>query len=258
MCILVARSNQLLTARRHEPHPCGQHAFCERKPAGFMVKVKQSGRYGMARRYLYVEDNFYANPNSVRQKALEMKYLSPTDPDLEGLRTQAYRPAGVKGRLERRFRVKINIWETDADSANGAFFAALAEGRRAEKVGVHYDLPVNWMAVLIYLTPNAGFETGTSFWQHVKTGLSACPTIEDAKRLGVPLEELAEALEEDSKKPRCWREIDRIGNIYNRAIAFPAGLLHSATRHFGSSEPNGRIYHSFHFKADRSVGKTTF
>src|SRR5450631_2602028 len=147
----------------------------------------------MARRYVYVEDNFYAKPNSVRQKALEMKYLSPTDPDLEGLRTQAYRPAGVKGRIERTFRVKINIWETDTDSSNAAF------------------------------------ETGTSFCQHVKTGLSACPTTRDAKRLGMPLEELAEALEEDSKKPHCWREIDRIGNIYNRAIAFPAGLLHSAT-----------------------------
>jgi hypothetical protein len=187
-----------------------------------------------------------------------MKYLSPTEPGLGGLRTQAYRPAGVKGRIERTFRVKINIWETDSNSSNGAFFAALADGRKAEKVSIHYDLPVNWMTMLIYLTPNAAFEAGTSFWQHVKTGLSACPTIRDAKRLRMPLEELAEILEEDSKKPHCWREIDRIGNIYNRAIAFPAGALHSATRHFGRSEPNGRIYHSFHFSVNRSVGKQHF
>src|SRR6202046_5023935 len=118
-----------------------------------MVKAKQSGRHGMARRYLYVEDNFYANPDSGRQKALEMKYLGPMDPDLEGLRSEAYRPAGVKGRIERTFRVKISMWEIDTDSSNGAFFAALAEGQRAEKVSIHYDLPVNWLTMLVYLTP---------------------------------------------------------------------------------------------------------
>jgi hypothetical protein len=161
----------------------------------------------------------------------------------------------VKDRIECRFRVKIKVWETDFDSVNGAFFASLAGGRRAEKVSIHYDLPLNWMAMLIYLTPNATFETGTSYRN---TGLSACPTIRDANRLEVPLEELAATLEEDSRKPQCWIEIDRIGNIYNRATAFPARLLHSATRHFGSSEADGRIYHSFHFGVDRSVGRTIF
>ena len=138
-------------------------------------------------------------------------------------------------------------WDTATDSANGAFFSALSRGRNAERVCVHYDTPVNWMTMLIYLTPGAPLEAGTSFWQHKETGLRACPTQRDVERLGVPLPRLAAMLEKDSPCATCWQEIDRVGNVFNRAVAFPAGVFHSATRHFGSTIRKGRIFHSFHF-----------
>lgn len=204
----------------------------------------------MTKRYLHVVDHFYSNPDAIRNHALKLTYADPSDPSLIGIRTVAFRPAGVKERIEKAFRVQIKDWETSNDSSNGTFLAALAKGKRAETINVHYDEPVTWMTMLIYLTPGANFETGTSFWQHIETGLTAHPTQKDAKRLGVSLNKLRTLLEADSTNRECWREIDRIGNVYNRAVAFPAGILHSATRHFGSSPQKGRIFHSFHFSVD--------
>lgn len=203
----------------------------------------------MAQRYLHVVDNFYPNPDLIRKHAMKLRY-DAGDPMLTGIRTIAFHPDGIKDHIEKIFRIKIKTWETSAGSANGAFFAALGKGRLAETVGVHYDEPVTWMTMLIYLTPEADFGAGTSFWQHIRTGLIARPTTKDAKRLGIPLEKLTTAIEEDSSRRKCWREIDRVGNVYNRAVAFPAGILHSATQHFGSCTSEGRIYHSFHFAVD--------
>jgi hypothetical protein len=202
----------------------------------------------MVNGFFHVVDNFYPNPDKVRQKALDMPYTEAED--LVGWRTQAYHPRGIKRRIEKAFGVRIKYWEQDLtaiESCNGVFFGAWAKGKRAETVGVHYDEPVSWMMFLIYLTPGAPYDTGTSFWQHRKTGLIASPTRKDAERLGVSLEELLAILERDSQRPKCWREIDRIGNINNRAVIFTSVLLHCATRHFGSDHLNGRLYQSFHF-----------
>ena len=47
-----------------------------------------------------------------------------------------------------------------------------------------------------------------------------------------------------------FHEIDRVGNVFNRAVMFPGGFYHSATRHFGSGLRDGRIYQSFHFPVE--------
>jgi hypothetical protein len=103
------------------------------------------------------------------------------------------------------------------------------------------------MMLLIYLTPNAPYDAGTSLWQHRESGLIAMPTKRDADRLGRTVAELKDALLNDSERPKRWIEIDRIGNVFNRAVMFPGALLHSATRHFGSNRFNGRLYQAFHF-----------
>jgi len=204
----------------------------------------------MISRSLYVIDNFYARPDVIRRKALEMGYLQPRG--FVGWRTLAYQPKGIKERIQRRFRISIRYWEDDVtatEACNGVFFSAFSKGRLAERVGVHYDDPADWMMLLIYLNPDALPDTGTSIWQHRQTGLVAKPTKQDALRLGTSLRVLEKKLADDSQKLTRWNEIDRIGNIFNRAVMFPSGLLHSATKHFGRSFRDGRLYQAFHFPA---------
>ena len=199
-------------------------------------------------RCLHVIDNFYEQPYNVRKHALKMPYNVPDG--YVGWRTFAYQPNGIKERIERKFNILIEYWEDDVtatEACNGVFFSALAKGRFAERIGVHYDDPPNWMMMLVYLTPNAPFDSGTSIWQHRETNLVAKPTRRDALRLGRSLKALENELLEDSHKPKSWIEIDRIGNVFNRAVMFPSGLLHSATKHFGDSCLSGRLYQAFHF-----------
>jgi len=179
-----------------------------------------------------------------------------SEPDsLVGLRTQAYQPRGIRERIERTFRIRIQYWEEDVtaiEASNGVFFSSLGSGPRAETVGVHYDDPPSWLMLLIYLTPSAPFDSGTSLWQHRETGLIAKPTKTQAAQLGISMKEFEDIWERDSSRRRCWTEIDRIGNVYNRAVVFPGGFFHSATRHFGSNRGNGRMYQSFHFPIVKS------
>lgn len=203
------------------------------------------------KRFIRVVDDFYPDPDAVRRRALEMTYSEPEN--LVGWRTEAYQPRGIKERIEERFGVRIKYWEEDVakiELCNGVFFTSYAKGDRGERVGIHFDEPPVWVMFLIYLTPNAPYDAGTSLWQHRKTGIYAKPTKRDADRLGMPLEKLAELLERDARTRSRWIEVDRIGNVYNRAVMFPGGFLHSASRHFGSGFRDGRIYQSFHFPVE--------
>ena len=196
---------------------------------------------------IQVVDGFYTDPDDVRKRALAMQYSEPEY--VTGWRTQVWQLRGTRRLIERAFRVQIDYWNDSKliEGGNGVFFTAFSKGQHAERVKVHFDEPPDWMTLLVYLTPDAPSDCGTSFWQHRKTGLTAKPTWRDALRLGVSLEELKDVIDRDGWKRRAWIEIDRIGNIYNRAVMFPAGLFHTATRHFGHNLSDGRLYHSFHF-----------
>lgn len=200
------------------------------------------------RRFIRVADDFYPDPEAVRKRALAMTYTEPES--LVGWRTKAYQPRGIKERIETRFSVRIPYWEEDVDAieaCNGVFFTSYSKGARGEAVGIHYDDPLRWVMFLIYLTPRAPYDAGTSLWQHRRTGLMSPPTPTDARRLGSTVEKLLTILERDSRTRSRWIEIDRVGNVFNRAVMFPGGFYHSATRHFGSGFRDGRIYQSFHF-----------
>lgn len=181
-----------------------------------------------------------------------MKYSEPAE--LLGWRTSIWQPLHVKRLIEKSFRIDIEYWGDDAtelQSCNGVFFTAFSAGERSESVKVHFDEPPSWVSLLVYLTPGAPYDAGTSFWQHRATGLTAKPTKQDAFRLGLTLTELKDLLERDGWHPNRWIEIDRVGNVFNRALIFRAGSFHSATRHFGNNLKNGRLYQSFHFPMAR-------
>ena len=202
----------------------------------------------MLKPFLKVVDGFYPSPDKIRQRALTMDYFEPAT--FTGWRTLAYQPRGISDLIETRFRVEIDYWVdelTDINASNGVFFSAFAKGPRAERVGVHFDRPMSWLTLVIYLTPDAPFDAGTSLWRHRKTGLTSKPIKRDAILRGTTVDELDRRLDRDRSILNRWEEIDRIGNVYNRAAMFCGGFFHSATRHFGSNRHNGRLYQSFHF-----------
>lgn len=208
----------------------------------------------MTKPFLLVVDNFYTNPDCVRAEALKRPYQLPEN--YSGWRTRPYHQQDIKTHIEGRLRLPITNWPDDLDDialGNGSFFEGFATGEHADPVGVHFDTPAEFVTLVIYLTPGAPNDSGTSFWQHRDTKLVAMPTPTDAHRLGESIDQLIATLKRDSWHPERWIETDRVGNVYNRALFYRSGMTHSATRHFGSNLEDGRIYQTFRFGVDWKI-----
>lgn len=200
-------------------------------------------------RFVIVKDDFYDDPLNVYQQAKQADFYEPRF--YTGLRSKnVYHEPGVKTKLENILGVKINRWDTDPVMENGVFYQGSSKGKNKEVPGVHSDTPYNDITVVIYLTPGLPYDCGTSLWMHKKTKLCDPPTAESARQLKMKVNDLREQFEIESKNRNKWTEIDRIGYRFNRMVAYPSGVLHSATNHYGGSLGDVRIYQTFRIGVD--------
>lgn len=206
------------------------------------------------RRFLLVRDGFYSDAHRVRRLAQTMKYQEHEE--FTGFMTdQVYHERGIRRRLENILGIRITRFDTDPDEGNGVFYGGFAGGKHKEVPGVHFDTPMDDVTVVIYLTEGIPFGCGTSLWQHKSTGLINAPGRADAHRLKVRLKKLRDRLERDTTNRDKWIEIDRVGYRFNRLVAYPSAVLHSATKHFGKSLEGGRIYQTFRLGVDWSTAR---
>jgi hypothetical protein len=100
-------------------------------------------------------------------------------------------------------------------------------------------------AAVIYLTPDAPQDAGTSFFRlrYPDGTLSGnvCPP---------PHKNLVDALKVRFLPPQAWHEDHRQMNVYNRMILYKANLVHSATRYFGSNDHDKRLTTVFFWMTD--------
>jgi uncharacterized protein DUF6445 len=209
------------------------------------------------RRFILAVDDFYAEPDAVRGRALELRYYEPRW--LTGLRSRrAYYPPDTRARLESMIGLQVVSWEDDSETGHGVFYKTFGAGSRKEVPAVHYDEPLDNITGLVYLTPGLPVTCGTSLWMHKETGLTDAPTTVAARRLGVTVRRLNHMLKRDAEDATRWIEIDRIGYRYNRLVCYPSGILHSATRHYGSSDGKVRLYQTFRFRVCSNERTTDF
>jgi hypothetical protein len=200
-------------------------------------------------RFVIIKDNFYNDPQQVYKTALQASYYEPEH--VTGYRsTSVYHETGVKTKLEKILGIKITRWDIDPLEENGVFYQGLSKGKKKEVPGVHSDEPFNDITIVVYLTPGLPFDCGTSLWMHKQTGLTDPATAHDARRLKMNFTELKNKLEYESKDRTKWIEIDRAGYRFNRMVAYPSGVFHSASNHYGGNLKNGRIYQTFRIGVD--------
>lgn len=201
-----------------------------RNPLGVNIQTIQKPK-------VWVVDNFYHDPDSVRSFALSKQYH-------EGGFGKGY----IGRRTVERFHTKdlfhsfkeIMGMDLDKDSwefngMNGRFQVAWA----GEPLVYHCDSQ-KW-AAMIFLTPDAPYSCGTTLYAHKKTrarsyhdkGWDASWGQElggDPHLDGTPFE-----------------PVDVIGNVYNRLVIFDASSIHSASQYFGTVMSNARLWHMFFF-----------
>jgi len=188
-------------------------------------------------------DDFYKNPDEVREYALSLDFQSNKEYH-KGQRTrQRTFFDGTYEFLEDILNKKITSW--DNQPHNGVFQFCTAEDQLV------YHTDGQKYAAVVFLTPDAPPECGASFFKHRGSGLGKFPSEEDCVRLGKSSDELYWDMFKGNfydKSP--WDLVDVVGNVYNRMAIWDAKLVHAASQYFGDNKENSRLFHMFFFDAE--------
>jgi glycosyltransferase involved in cell wall biosynthesis len=178
---------------------------------------------------LWIVDNFYADPYTVRDFVLQQEFDSDLD-YYKGKRTkEQFIIPGTKEAFEKIIGKKITNW-TETHGMCGRFQYCTAED------DLVYHCDGQTLAGMIYLTPDAPFSCGTSLYAHKKTGLRNENDFEDTN--------VFEGGFYDKSK---FELVDTAGNVFNRLVLFDAKCIHSANEYFGTTKENSRLFHLFFF-----------
>jgi len=182
---------------------------------------------------LFVVDNFYEDPLAVRNYALSQYFFD--DEGYLGMRTRKqFFFNGVKERFEKIINKKILSWEEQ--SMNGRFQTCKA----GTPLVYHCDQQ-KW-AAMVYLTPDAPIECGTSFYRHKQTKKHHNSQFYNNN------DDLTAVFNQKTfldKTP--YEMVDTVGNVFNRLVIFDGGLIHAASEYFGWDIPSSRLFHMYFF-----------
>ena len=179
-------------------------------------------------RRMFVVDNFYANPDEVRNYALTQVEYEEDNRWYKGMRSKTtYRPKGLKESFEHIMGQKIYDFES---SYNGVFQIMKSNDPQV----YHYDTQ-KW-AGMIYLSPNAPIVSGTRLH---KSKINGTRHRDEPDSDGAFLGDFYDSTKFDIT--------DSVANIYNRLLIMDAGSFHSAGPYFGNTMESARLTHLFFF-----------
>jgi hypothetical protein len=191
-------------------------------------------------------DNFYANPDRVREMGLANTFadISATDyPGYSGRKSVASK--GLRSSIESLVGYPLNV-DTSRFTWGGFRFITAESAKGAV---IHADVAVEW-AGMVYLTPDLSAGHGTGFFRHRETGLEGPPTDRVARSLG-----FADSSEFDDKVVRPvkaehsrWEMYDCVEAVYNRLVLFRGEqMYHAPVGGAGSTPETARLTHIFFF-----------
>jgi hypothetical protein len=191
----------------------------------------------------FAVDNFYEDPYAVRDFALNQVYFEGEG--AVGSRTRKqFLFEGVKERFESIMGLKIldhtengHGWKDGG--INGRFQTCTAGTPL-----VHHCDSQKW-AGMIYLTPNAPQQCGTTFFKHRETGIYHNSQINWENGDGIRVFNQKTFLD---RTP--YEVMDSLGNVFNRLVIFDGGLIHSASEYFGWDLESSRLFHMFFFDTE--------
>lgn len=177
---------------------------------------------------IFVVDNFYADPMAVRNFALSADFQADNNWYKGSRSIQKFLTQEIKESFEALMGIEIREWETHG--MNGSFQYCTPE----DLLVYHCDSQT-W-AGMIYLTPNAPYDCGTSLFASKTTGARH----QDDDPQGISF---AGGYYDSTK----FDLVDSIGNIFNRLVLFDARCFHSASKYFGTNIQDSRLFHLFFF-----------
>ena len=204
--------------------------------------IRRSGFMPTTHKDIIVVDNFYADPDAVREYAINNLEFQPSNYHKGQRATERFILEGTKEKLEEIIGRKIINWNNPA-YANGIFQFCTADQP------IVYHIDTQMLAAMVYLTPDAPVSTGTAMYKSKVTGVTGFPGDSRNSQLYVDtFKGLSKDLNFYDKTQ--FEMVDTVGNIYNRLVIFNSSNLHAATEYFGDDIQNARFFHMFFFDVE--------
>lgn len=195
---------------------------------------------------LVVIDNFYSNPDDVRNLALQAEYKDVTQLNYPGFQSlKSYSSSPLIEKFEQALSRKLSI---DHNARTFGKFRIMLE-ETGSRLKVHLDGHADWTGVL-YLNPSENCHGGTGFYRHKRTGLDGVASSEQIKNLGFDDWDSLEKtiIEPDTLNGEAWEQTMFVGMKFNRLVLFRGNsLFHCHTVSFGSNKNDGRMTQNFFF-----------
>ena len=189
-------------------------------------------------------DNFFDNPDSIREWGLKQKFGPALDGQWPGLRTDPLSEInpGLHEVLCHRY---FNLF-FDLRGGERVDWIVDARFQKADKScgqgWIHTDNDAR-LTGIIYLTPNPDPNTGTSVYAR-KNSVDFVPAMELNK---IKIEQYSNRMPKEEAEPSRQElasgfvETIRVSNVYNRLVTFDAYLKHAAHDYFGNDDSNSRL-----------------
>jgi len=178
---------------------------------------------------LWVVDDFYVDPDKVREFALGVEYQEDNR-WYKGYRSkEQYVSQEIQEMFENIMGINLKPLK-ETHGMCGKFQICTAE----EPIVYHVDSQ-KW-AAMIYLTPNAPVECGTML---LRSKITGSRNLNDSYHEGT----FSGGFYDKTK----FEVVDVVGNIYNRLIIMDAQCIHAACQYFGQTKENSRLTHLFFF-----------
>jgi hypothetical protein len=178
-----------------------------------------------------VVDNFYDDPFSIRNFALQQTFVPHTYHP--GNRTKSLVDDYLQQRIQSflpKSAGKIVFFKSVMN--NCSFQINLAN----EESWIHSDNTTSNWAGVVYLTPDAPLKSGTSFYKFYDGTTSS--TDERYNMLDVM---------NNCKNYYSWELLSSVENVFNRLVLYDSRQYHCATNYFGDTIDNGRLIQLFFF-----------
>lgn len=188
-----------------------------------------------------VVDNFYKDPDAIRDFAINNLTFNPSGYH-KGCRSERFILDGTQQRFEKILGRKIINWDYPG-YANGVFQYCI------ETDPIVYHIDQQMFAGIIFLTPDAPLNSGTSTFKSNKTGFLKFTKeqIGSAEYISTFTDSTGNLNFYDRSNLEL---VDKVGNLYNRLVLFESRSIHAADSYFGDSINNGRLFHIFFFDVE--------
>lgn len=187
-------------------------------------------------------DNFLADPDAERKKALSAEYEEIAHRDIK------YRGISFHSDDLVASRIKEILGCPDFDYK--CFYRRYLEKEQSE-THIHNDHVIGTFTAILFLNPPEQCYGGTAFWRHKLTGWAHHPTQEMLDAAKVKDEpETWQAIISDGFAEKKWDMIDYCPMEYNRLLLFWSARFHSRWPQaaFGHDLESARLIKTFFFK----------